>query len=40
MRDGKLMERGGGTSQTSGTTAPFVRLVAKVVLAPKYGRDR
>jgi hypothetical protein len=30
----------GGTHQTSGTTALFVRLVAKVALPPKYRRNR
>ena len=28
--------RSGGTHQTRGTTAHFVRLVAKVALPPKY----
>jgi len=30
----------GGTHQTTGTTAHFVRVAAKVALPPKYRRDR
>jgi hypothetical protein len=34
------MERGGGTHQTRGTTAHFVRLAAMIALLPKYRRNR